>query len=628
MCGIVGAVGSAAATAANQVDALSSIRHRGPDGRGQYYVEMQATPVWLGHARLSILDLSDAGHQPMVSRDKRWVVTFNGEIYNHLELRTQLPNEWVGHSDTETLVEAISRWGIEKTLPKLNGMFAFAVLDLHESKIHVVRDPFGVKPLYYSVSNDGFAFASEVKGLAAVSGGNYGLDFRGLQTFLSLRFVPSPQTLFDGVFRLQAGHWLTYSIAKASISIQNYATAMLERFVGSIEDAVAEYQQVLTSSVQRQLLSDVPVGILLSGGIDSALLAAVARESGSELPCYSVGFGGSYSECELSDAEETAKTLGLPFHSIVITEDSIWNTFEKTVTSIEEPLGTTSVLPMWDLIERARQDVTVVLTGQGSDEPWGGYRRYQGEIWREHLPFPELLSLIEPLTLHWKGMPEHLCRALRSIPQREIAIRYLEAYALFSGSDRNLLTGDQASGYSLDSIRYWLNWCAQDQGKGAEPMMRIDARMGLADDLLLYADKISMAHSLEARVPMLDIELVRFIESLPLDYRVTARKTKIAHKLAAETMLPSSIVNRRKKGFQVPFSAWIRGAWKPKIESILLQSCGRHFDYLDRRAVEAIWKIHQKGTADRGKQLFALTSFALWCETWVSSTSSSEMNRC
>lgn len=627
MCGIVGAIGGAAADAVRQGDALDSIRHRGPDARGQFYVEMPAAPVWLGHTRLSILDPSDAGHQPMVSRDKRWVVTFNGEIYNHLELREQLSGEWVGHSDTETLVEAISRWGIESTLPKLNGMFAFAVLDLQAGELHVVRDPFGIKPLYYSVLNDGIVFASEVKALTAFSGGSSKLDVRGLQTFLSLRYVPSPHTLFDGVSRLQAGHWLTYSITKARISIQNYATPKLDRFTGSIEDAVVEYQRVLASSVRRQLLSDVPVGILLSGGIDSALLAAFAREDGSKLPCYSVGFGSTYSECELSDAEETARTLGLPFHSIVISEDSIWNAFERIVTSIEEPLGTTSVLPMWDLIGRARQDVTVVLTGQGSDEPWGGYRRYQGEIWREHLPFPELLSLAEPLTSYWKGMPEHLCRALRSIPHRDVATRYLEAYALFSGFDRSLLTGEQGNGYSVDSIRYWLDWCQRDQGRGAEPMMRIDARMGLADDLLLYADKISMAHSLEARVPMLDIELVRFIESLPLDYRVTVSKTKIVHKLAAESMLPRSIVDRKKKGFQVPFSAWIRGAWKSKIESILLRSSGRHFDYLDRRGVEAIWEAHQSGSADRGKQLFALTSFALWCEAWISSIPSFETSR-
>lgn len=618
MCGIVGAIGRAAANVASQGTALDSIRHRGPDGRGQFYVERLSTPVWLGHTRLSILDLSEAGHQPMISRDKRWVITFNGEIYNHLELREQIPHDWVGHSDTETLVEAISRWGVEKTLPKLNGMFAFALLDQEAGELHIVRDPFGIKPLYYSVMHDGLIFASEVKGLRAIAGDSNKLDVRGLQTFLSLRFVPSPHTLFDGVSRLEAGHWLRYSINNASLSIQSYATPKLDRFTGSIDDAVVEYQRILKSSVRRQLLSDVPVGILLSGGIDSALLAAVAREDGGELPCYSVGFGSTYSECELSDAEETARTIGLPFHPIVISEESIWSAFERTVTSIEEPLGTTSVLPMWDLIGRARQDVTVVLTGQGSDEPWGGYRRYQGEIWRERLPFPEMLSIAEPLALHWKGMPEYLSRALRSIPQRDIAKRYFEAYALFSGPDRMLLTGNQENGYSIDSIRYWLDWCRQDQGKSAEPMMRIDARMGLADDLLLYADKISMAHSLEARVPMLDIELVRFIESLPLDYRVTANRTKIAHKLAAECMLPSSIVNRKKMGFQVPFSAWIRGAWKQKIESILLRSNGRHLDFLDIRGVNSIWESHQSGSADRGKQLFALTSFALWCDAWIS----------
>ncbi|MEF8728832.1 MAG: asparagine synthase (glutamine-hydrolyzing) [Accumulibacter sp.] len=627
MCGIVGAVGDAAVSATNQNAALESIRHRGPDGRGQYYLKALAAPVWLGHTRLSILDLSDAGHQPMTSRDRRWVVTFNGEIYNHLDLRAQLSNQWVGRSDTETLVEAISQWGVERALPKLNGMFAFAALDLHEGALHLVRDPFGIKPLYYSLLSEGAVFASEVKALTSILERHNTLDVRGFQTFLSMRFVPSPNTLFEGISRLQAGHWLKYSIAKSTASIKNYAPRNIDRFSGSMNDAAVEYRRVLTAAVQRQLLSDVPLGVLLSGGVDSALLAAVARDTGAALPCYSVGFGSAYSECELSDAEDTARTLGLPFHRIVISEESIWGAFESTVTSIEEPLGTTSVLPMWDLIKRARQDVTVVLTGQGSDEPWGGYRRYQGEVWREHLPFPGALSLVKPLASCWKGMPEHLCRALRSIPQSDRATRYLEAYGLFSGEERGNLTGSEGSGYSLDLIRYWLEWSLHEHGSGAEPMMRIDTRMGLADDLLLYADKISMAHSLEARVPMLDIELVRFVESLPLSYRVTANKTKIGHKIAAESMLPASIINRKKKGFQVPFSTWIRGAWKQRIESILLDPSGRHFDYLDKVGVQAVWDSHQGGSVDRGKQLFALTSFALWCDSWMSSRSDLQQTR-
>jgi asparagine synthase (glutamine-hydrolysing) len=385
-----------------------------------------------------------------------------------------------------------------------------------------------------------------------------------------------------------------------------------ERFRGTLDEAVEAYYALLSQAVKRQLLSDVRLGMFLSGGVDSGLVAALAAERGGRLPCYSIGFGPGHDECELEDAADTAAVLGLEHHALTVTPGELWSAFENCVAAVEEPLGTTSVLLMWHLAKRAREDVTVVLTGQGSDEPWGGYRRYQAEIWRERVPFPSLLAWLAPVLRRLPGVPEFLVRGAASMPAADRAQRFEQAYALCFPSMRRELAGTSEPGYAADAIRYWLDRVGSASVSGAEAMMAIDTRMGLADDLLLYGDKISMAHSLEARVPMLDTELVRFVESLPIEFRVSLQGGKIAHKLAAARHLTPAIVKRRKKGFLVPFGEWAATAWKDRIAHVLLSPSASHWAWLNRRAVERLWREHVSGRRDRSRQLFALTSFCLW----------------
>lgn len=576
-------------------------------------MRVESAHVWLGHTRLSILDLSSAGHQPMRSQDGRWWVTFNGEIYNHLELRKELRLAWRGHSDTETLVECLSAWGLERTLPQLNGIFAFGALDVVAGKLYLVRDPFGVKPIYYSVAEDGsLAFSSEVAALLALGGKAPDLDVQGLQAFLTLRFVPSPNTLLDGIKRLPPGHFLMRELTTTQDDIRCYTQYPSERFHGTLDDAVEAYYTLLSQAVKRQLLSDVPVGIFLSGGVDSGLVAALAVEHLGKLPSYTVGFGKGHDECELSDAAETAALLGLDHHPVIVTADDLWDAFENCVSAVEEPLGTPSILPMWHLARRAHEDVTVVLTGQGSDEPWGGYRRYKAEIWRERIPLPSLLGLLGPLFRHLPSMPEFLERAVASIPVADRAQRFARIYAPFSPDLRQQLVGSPDAGCAADSIRYWLHWLGVTDMPNVQAMMAIDARMGLADNFLLYGDKISMAHSLEARVPMLDIELVRFVESLPIEYRVSLHGGKIAHKLAAARHLAPAIVNRRKKSFLVPFRTWSRTVWKDRVADILLDPQASPWTWFKRAAVERLLSEHVSGRRNWSEQLFALTSLFLW----------------
>ncbi|MBI5197016.1 MAG: asparagine synthase (glutamine-hydrolyzing) [Nitrospirae bacterium] len=609
MCGIAGFIGKDGIPL-NFERILNELRHRGPDSSGHVTLKLSGKTVWLGHTRLSILDLTESGHQPMRSNNGSWWASYNGEIYNHLDLRSELDCSFRGHSDTETLIEYLSEFGINKSLPRLNGMFAFASLDMVQNRLYLVRDPFGIKPLYYVNIHDGWAFASEVRALRAM-GVPQEIDGDALDVFLTLRYIPSPRTLWKGIFRVPPGHFLCYDLETERFESTCYIKPTKERFEGTLEGAIAGYRDVLGSAVKRQLLSDVPVGVFLSGGIDSALIAAMAAESGRELKAFTVGFGKQHPECEIEEAADTAKVIGLPHNFIEVTPEALLQAIPDIVGAVEEPLGTTSVLPMWYLAHRARKDVTVVLTGQGSDEPWGGYPRYQLELWRKHIPRPELWSSLYSLKKLWHGMPETLERGLRSLPVADETSRFKEEYSLFNREERLWLTGCDNGDEATFEIASWLSWVDDEMLAPAERMMRIDSRMNLADDLLLYGDKISMAASLEARVPMLDIEVVRFIESLPLSFRVGIRHTKIVHKMMAESYLPEQIVHRPKKGFRVPFTQWSKGPWREWIEAILLDRNAPHFNLLDHAGISRIWKEHLSARPDRSRQIFALLMLAL-----------------
>ncbi|MBI5643959.1 MAG: asparagine synthase (glutamine-hydrolyzing) [Deltaproteobacteria bacterium] len=610
MCGIAGFTFDKASIHISHI--LDSLNHRGPDARGSVEISAGARNIWLGHTRLSILDLSPAGAQPMRSVDGRWWITYNGEVYNHQSLRGGLSAGFRGHSDTETIVESLAATGLLNTLPLLNGMFAFSAVDTVDEKLYLVRDPFGIKPLYYAPSGAGhIAFASEARALRRISGAAPEVDLNAVQNFLTLRYVPSPATLWKGIKRLPPGHVLTVDLRTQRTELASYIRPSDKRFKGSLDEAVEEYHKLLGRAVDRQLLSDVPVGLFLSGGIDSSIIAALLKERGRAVPAFTVGFGKGHRECEIEDAAETARVLGFPHVSITLGHDDLWGAFEKAVRSIEEPLGTTSILPMWHLAQKARRDVTVVLTGQGSDEPWGGYNRYQVEVLRKLIPFPSALRPFKSLG-GISGAPEFVERGLRCMPEGALAKRFKEAYSLFSSKERRLLTGDAGDGGAEDAIERWLGWAKDADVEPVEKMMMIDSRMGLADDLLLYGDKISMAASLEARVPMLDLEVVAFIESLPRKFKLALKKTKIAHKMMAKRYLPPSIVNRPKKGFQVPFTTLARGEWKGRIEEIILDSGAPYFSLFKRNAVEALWKGFTSGKMDYGRKFFALLALCTW----------------
>ncbi|WP_320172513.1 asparagine synthase (glutamine-hydrolyzing) [Maridesulfovibrio sp.] len=614
MCGIIGRIllndGSGGGASGHGVAAaLDLIGHRGPDGRGCESLQVCGNEVEFGHTRLSILDLSPAGAQPMFSRDRRWLLTFNGEIYNHLSIRGGLEGPFRGTSDTETLVESLAAVGLGRTLELLNGMFAFAALDTVDRKLYLARDPYGIKPLYYT-GHETFCFASEIKALLAVSGLDPAMDMQSLQTYLTLRFVPSPQTLYKGVAKLRPGHVLELSLDNGRMKSYRYAGESREVFEGSIADARNAYRERLAQAVEGQLLSDVPVGVLLSGGIDSALVAAMAARRMPGITGFTVGFEHNVSECEIDDAAGTAEVLGIKHEYVRLGERELLECVQSVASSVEEPLGTTSMLAMWHLAALARRDVTVVLTGQGSDEPWGGYLLYQAELLRRMIPFPGLAGCFSGLVGRIPGLPDAVYRGVRMVGIPDEALRFCEARALFSADERRELTGREDSGHAVSGIRYWLESLSDMNMASAEKMMRVDMHMNLPDDLLLYGDKITMAVALEARVPMLDLRLMDFVNSLPLEFRVRLGRRKVVHREMALEFLPSEIVNRPKKGFGIPFGSLARTGWKEYLHSVLLDDGAGYLSVVNRKGVQRVWDRHQCGARDCSRQLFSLMMLA------------------
>ncbi len=614
MCGIFGVQGEVDETTLARC--LSLIDHRGPDSSGSETLSLRdGGKLTFQHTRLAIQDLSANGHQPMQSQCGRWLIVFNGEIYNHRSLRRELTVSFRGDSDTETIIEYIACFGIDRTLQRLNGIYGMAIFDRERERLFLVRDPYGVKPVYYRLSPSGaISFCSEIKPLTVLASSR--LDARALGLFLSLRYTPSPHTLLEGIQRLLPGHLLEFDCQTNDVDVRGYFQVPESRFDGSLEEAVEAYHDQLQQAVSRQLIADVPVGILLSGGIDSALLASLLSER-PDMTGYTVGFSGDSDDCEIDDAAETARILGVRHRYVRVDPVTLLDDLPAIIRSIEEPLGTTSVLAMWQLVQLAREDVTVALAGQGSDEPWGGYRRYKIEHLLTKYPWlcwPGLAPVAKMLAgrIHNEG----LIRGLNCLGLRDQASRFRQAYALFGEAEVNALLPRPYTS-AEESIQFWLDRVGGEERSSAERMMRVDMRMNLADDLLLYGDKISMAFALELRVPMLDLELLAFVDSLPLSYRADFSQTKIVHKLTAERYLPTRIVHRPKKGFQVPFGEWSKGVWKKQVEERLLDAGNPVYAVLDRRQVERLWRQHCRGERDLARQIFSLLSLTIWAEEFA-----------
>jgi len=597
--------------------------HRGPDDEGHRL----DGAVGLAMRRLSIIDL-ERGHQPIANEDRTCWVVFNGEIYNFPELRAEL--EGLGHefrtrSDTETILHAYEEWGTE-ALRRLNGMFAVAIWDAAKRHVMLARDPFGVKPLYCYDDGTRLLFASEIKSLLADPSVQRELDEDALDLYLTFRFVPSPRTLMKHIGKLRPGHYLLYT--ESGSREGRYFDAVPEIREGRSEGELAEeLRDLLRAAVKRQMISDVPIGALLSGGLDSTAVCTLMREESSEtISTFTVGFEDEGSFNELEYARETARRLGTEHHEIVLSAADCLGFWPKAMWHLEEPVVTPSVLPMYFVSRLAGERVKVVLTGQGADEPWAGYRRYEGErLAAAYRRIPRLLreGLLGPLV---EAMPrtELAKRAVRSLGETDDAARFAKVYAVFSEEQKRLLYGGGPDGPDVtEPIRAWQREVAHLDG--VSQMTYVDTRLSLPDDFLLYGDKMSMAHSLEARVPMLDLELVAFAESLPSDLRLKGRTHKYLYRKAVAGLLPADVLARPKMGFETPIDAWLRQDLESYARELLFAPDSLSAAHFDVKYLERLLAGHVAGRADHRRQLFLLLSLELWQRLFLKGVPVSEL---
>lgn len=616
MCGILGCVNFKF-----KPESLDSIDHRGPDGSGSKNFTINGHDVTLAHRRLSIVDVSENGAQPMASGDGNSFITFNGEIYNHADLKPKMKfNNFKGHSDTETLINFFNEVNIGCSLKYLNGIFGFAILDQKNQKLYLTRDRFGVKPVYYYFKNNQLVFSSEVRPFKHYIEMAY--DRENVIEGLKMRYVGAPDTIFNDIKKVEAGQVITFDLSKPEIEITKeyyVSTPKMGTKKQEFGSLVKEYGDLFEQAVERQLMSDVEIGVLLSGGIDSALVAAVAKnKSVKPLKTFTVGFKeGLFESDEIEMARVTAETLNL--ENIHVRTDFVdfIEDLKKIIRIVEEPIATNSIIPMYSLSKLTSEHVKVVLSGQGADEPLYGYRKYKGLIFLEHLEKYSFLRQGLKLTGIRKVKKEDVRRFYDAAVEKDMLTAYREYNSISSGNELSRLlnkSGLTDTGTILRKKQglFKEKWNARiPSGKAIISFPYLDLRNSLADDLLMYTDKLMMHFSVECRVPILDNDLIEFIESLHHSYKLSFSKGKIIHKKFAESYLPSSIVHRKKIGFATPASKWYT-THKQLIEDIICSN-KEMIKIFNVNAIKEVLNTHEQNQNGE-KQILLLLSLALLME--------------
>ena len=588
--------------------------HRGPDDDG-YFLD---GALGLGFRRLSIIDLS-GGHQPMSDQAESVWVAFNGEIYNFRELRSELQS--FGHvfrtkSDTEVIIHGYKQWG-DEVLNHLNGMFGVAIWDTSKQRLLLARDPFGIKLLYYRIDKNRLFFGSEVRAVLQGTQEKIHADSVSLNLFLRYRYTPSPYTLFQGVQKLAPGTKLVAE--RGTCRVSRWYRSAPTPFVPmkSDEEATEELLALYKKSMQRHLISDVPVGLLLSGGIDSALLLALMNLYGKSWPTYTVGFGSSYAQDELVDGAETAKELHSAHTSVTLDRSTFEAALPKIVACLEEPVATSSIVPMYFVCERARQDVKVALIGQGPDELFGGYNRHLGVRYGAYWSaLPQWVRRAVSAGVLIMPRNETLKRGLYSLDVEDRLRRYQNVLSILPGEEVDQLFYDgQIPRDAGDTVLgCWSE--LKDLMVGTDELggfQYLEMRSTLPDELLMYADKLSMAHSLELRVPYLDKEVVEYAERLHASFKVRGQTRKWLHRQVCQSFLPDSFLQRKKRGFASNVvDDWFRSAMNSKMNDLFMDGQSRMYEYLRQPAVQRLYKEHSAGRHDYHKILFSLIVFEEW----------------
>jgi len=623
MCGICGIFDrSGKSIDPELLDRMTAIiRHRGPDGEGRL-VDGQ---VGLGHRRLSIIDVQ-GGAQPIGNEDGTLQIVFNGEIYNFVELRKEL--EAGGHrfktrSDTEVIIHAYEQWGRD-CVCRFNGMFAFALWDSRRREVFLARDHLGIKPLYYIDVNGRVLFASEIKALLQDPDCPREVDIEALAELFTFRYVPSPKTLFKGIRKLPPAHRMTISARGIEVErFWEWVPRLRENYDET--ELIEKYQALLEDAVRLQLRSDVPLGLFLSSGIDSgALLAIMSKYSSGPVQAFTIGFEGGEKTNEVEDAKALATMFGADHHFMMVAPEDYLKYYENYLWDLEEPVGNETAAAFYFVSKITSQKVKVALTGQGADEPWAGYHRYIGaKLSAVYSRMPKIVTYpIAGLVTRIPGRFERLKRGALSLAEPDMLTRFAKVYSFFSQDmKRQLFKGPMAAQIADDAhrSRQALSRLQKDVNH-LDPltqMLYIDTRANLPDDLLMVADKTSMANSLEARVPFLDYRLVEFVESLSPKLKLNGLTGKYLHKKALEKWLPKNLVHRRKKGFANPIEHWFRTRMRPFVEEYLLTPNAAVARFCDQTYIRRMLDLDRLGREQFRRHIYLLVSFEMWHRTFI-----------
>jgi asparagine synthase (glutamine-hydrolysing) len=592
----------------------AALAHRGPDDQGFHSDD----DLFMGMRRLSIIDV-EGGAQPMTGESPDVHVICNGEIYNFRELRREL--ETRGHrfatrSDTEVIVHGYEEWG-RAALARLNGMFGLAIWDSAARRLLLARDPFGVKPLYYAQDERGIKFASEIRALLCPGEIPRGIDLTAVEQYLRYRFVPAPLTAFAGIRKLRAGEAL--QIDEHGVEAFHYARRGTADLDETTEAEVSErLGNLIERAVERQLVADVPLGVMLSGGTDSSAIAAIAAERAHDpLQTFTVGFTGDYRDNELERARAVASRLGADHHELLISASDFARFYEQAVFSLEEPVATSSTYPYYRLCEFARRSVTVALTGQGADEPFAGYGRHLAERYGAfYRAVPASARRMISRGAELLPRNEQLKRGAAASGVTDASLRLDATYSVTDERLRESLYGpalrSQLAGSAVESLL-----AEAGEQDALNRMLYVDARFSLPDNLLLYGDKMSMATSLEARVPFLDLPLMEFAEAIPGKMKIRGLTQKYILKKALGRWVPKEVVPARKIGFNTPVDQWFRGQLSSTIRDRLLAPDSLCTSLLHAPALARLLEEHRTGRHNHQRLLFSLLTLEVWNEQFI-----------
>jgi len=634
MCGICGVVGQADEQLIKSM--LARIAHRGPDDEGVHIATTStADRIGLGHRRLSIIDLSPAGHEPMPDASGKVWLTYNGEIYNFKELRREL--EALGHrfrsgTDAEVIIYAYLEWGRD-CVSRFNGMFAFAIWDSRDESLFIARDRLGIKPLYYSETPVGFAFASEIKALLAIPGIDCSPDLAALDQFMTFLWTPDPNTAFRGIFKLPPAHYLVYRDGKAEI--QEYWDVTFDEDDSLSEaDWIDALREQITRSVRGQMISDVPLGAFLSGGLDSSTLVALMTDvADKKLTTYTFGFKQEDLRYDiLEDDVKYARIVGSKFETDYqehYLEPQVMELLPKLVYHLDEPVADPAIITSYLICRAARERLTVLLSGMGGDEVFAGYPRHAAvKIAEAYNIIPAFLSrpLVDALPGAKPGRLTALFRNTKklarsaALPERE---RYLGFGTYFTEDEkRELYSGrmrEAASDFDpyREHRKYFDRVVAQDF---VNQMLYVDLKTFLPCLNLTYTDKTSMAASTEVRVPLLDHELVELAARIPARLKLKGLSGKHILKRAAEAWLPSEIINRKKAGFSAPVRAWLVRDLREMVEDLLSESNINRRGYFEYSFVRRLIDENLSGREDNSLKVFQLLTLELWHRAFIDET--------